>query len=450
MLSVIVPVGLLLFIILYKKLPYVGGNIMVGLAACGISAFLMGGVYNPVDWASHWVFGIDKISWVLALILFGSIYAETQVEMGTVKTVLNSLRACFGNSPRGLVSVVIIALAIAGSLLGDAIAAATVIGVLMVKSLRELDMTGEQISATIVMGACLGSILPPITQALFLSSSLVGLESPDPAVNIGYLTIGLGTLLVCLYVSKLFIKVNSLPEDLIPKESFGQILREGWKTLIPISVLVAIIVLRSGFKIEVLDLLNPVFDPIKTVPIIKGINFAIVKAIIVSTLVAFCFSSVRKSGFQAVKRGCVNVKGSMSILIFAGLMIGAFYNAGQIEEVKAFAETLSSDILKFGGAGALALIGMLTGSQTTAQVSIFTFFGPAMVSSGVEPVKAALAGAHLAMGGQGLPPADLTTFVVAGLVGGILGVKVDPIRSMFYSMFMCGYFLMVGFAFMYI
>ena len=32
-----------------------------------------------------------------------------------------------------------------------------------------------------------------------------------------------------------------------------------------------------------------------------------------------------------------------------------------------------------------------------------------------------------------MPPADLCTFVVAGLVGGILGVKVDSVKSMIRS-----------------
>lgn len=450
MLSVIIPVILLLAIILIKRIPYIGGNISVGLAICALSAFLLGGVYNPGVWIMGWIDGIDRISWVLALILFGSIYAETQVQLGTMETVLGSMRAKFGHSPKGLVTAVILSLVLAGSLLGDAIAAATVVGVLIIKSLNELEMTGEQISATIVMGACLGSIMPPITQALFMSSSLMGLESPDPAVNIGYFTVGLGVILVCIYASKLFIKIKSLPEELIPQKKASQILREGWKTLIPLSVLVIIIVLRSGFKVEVLNLLNPIFNPIKTIPIIKGIDFAIVKAILVSAVISFFFAPVRKNGVQIIRKGLVNIKMSFTILIFAGLMIGAFYNAGQIAAVQEFAQELSPNILKIGGAAAMALIGMLTGSQTTTQTAIFTFFGPALAATGVDPVNAAVAGAHLAMGGQGLPPADLTTFVVAGLVGGILGIKVDPIRSMLYSAFMCIYFLIIGFIFMYI
>ena len=78
----------------------------------------------------------------------------------------------------------------------------------------------------------------------------------------------------------------------------------------------------------------------------------------------------------------------------------------------------------------MMLIGMLTGSQTTAQNSIFTFFGPALVSGGVDPIHVAAAGAHIATAGQALPPVDLCTFVVVGLVGGILNVKVDAVRSM--------------------
>jgi len=450
MISVIIPVALLLIIILVKKIPYIGGSINFGLLFCALSALLLGGVYNPGTWAMAWIDGIDRISWVMALAVFGSIYAETQVELGTMETVLGSLRARFGHSPRGLAYSVIIALAIAGSLLGDAIASSAVVGVLVIKSLYELEMTGEQISATIVMGACIGSIMPPITQAIFLSSSLMGLPSPDPVINIGYVTIAIGMILVCLYVGRVFVKIKALPEELIPQKKAYQIVAEGWKTLVPLAILIAIIVLRSGFKIELLNYLNPIFDPIKNIKIIKGINFAVVKAIIVVTVISYFFGPVRKNGLQVIKRGLRNVKTSVTIQAFAGFMIGAFYAAGQITAVETFAKSLSANLLKIGGAAAMTLIGMLTGSQTTTQVSIFTFFGPALKTIGVDPVNAAVAGAHLAMGGQGLPPADLTTFVVAGLVGGILGIKVDPLRSMFYSAFMCVYFLIVGFLFMYI
>ena len=452
MLSVLIPIIILLGIILTPKIPVIGGNIQVGLVLTGLSALLMGGICNPVDWGLAWIDGIDRIAWVIALSIFGSIYAETQVAMGTMDTVIRSLRAAFGHSPRGLITVTVIALVLAGSLLGDAIAASTVVGVLVIKSLHELGLKGEQISATIVMGASLGSIMPPITQAIFLSSALVGIE-PDPVVNVAYFSVGLGLMICCLYIAFSFIKISALPEDLIPTEKALSIVGKNFATLIPLIVLVLLVVLRTlppAYKIDILAIvLAPFISAVKGIPILKGLSNLIVLAIISVTAISFLYPSVHKNGGKLIAQGLRNVRTSASIQICAGFMLGAFYMAGQIETVKNLAQGLNASLLKLGGAGALTLIGMLTGSQTTAQNAIFSFFGPALVSVGVDPVKAALAGSHLAMSGQGLPPADLTTFVVAGLVGGILGIKVDPVRSMFYSMVMCIYFLVAGLFFLF-
>ena len=60
--------------------------------------------------------------------------------------------------------------------------------------------------------------------------------------------------------------------------------------------------------------------------------------------------------------------------------------------------------------------------------------------------KAALGAAHLAMAGQSMPPVCLTTFVVAGLVGGILAKKVDPVRIMIMALPVTLYFAAVGLA----
>ena len=450
MLIVLVPIIVLLSIILIKKIPYIGGNIQIALILTGLIALIMGGFYNPVDWIKAWVNGIDRIAWVIGLSFFGSIYAETQVKMGTMDTVINFLRAIFGHSPKGLISVVVIALVIAGSLLGDAIAASTVIGVLVIRSLAEMDMNGEQICCTIVMGASLGSIMPPITQAIFLAAALLGI-SPDPVVNLGYFTVGIGVIMCTLYVAYRFIKIKSLPDDLIPKEGGWQIIKKHWLTLLPLMILVVLIVLRTGFKIDLLTMtMGPFLKWLSTITIAKGMSNLIVMSIILVTIVSFCYPLVYKNAGTVLKDGVRNVKSSLGVQLSAGLMLGAFYMAGQIEAVKNFAMGLNQTLLKLGGGGALALIGMLTGSQTTSQNTIFSFLGPALVQIGVDPVHAAIAGSHMAMSGQGLPPADLTTFVVAGLVGGILGKKVDPVKSMLLNLPMCLYFMFVGFLFMFI
>lgn len=450
MIIVIVPFCVLLSILLIKRIPYIGGNIQAGLLITGFLALLMGGIYNPISWLTAWISGIDRIAWVMALTIFGSIYAETQVKMGTMDTVINVFRGWFGHSPKGLVTCILLSLVVAGSLLGDAVAASTVIGVLCIKSLAEMELSGEQIACTIVMGASLGSIMPPVTQAIFLSASLVGI-SPDPVTNIAYFTVGAAVIFCCLYVAYSFVKIKSLPEDLLPKETVGQILKKNWTVLVPLGVLLFIILLRLVAKIDLITMcFGPVLTFLSDIPILKGLTNLIVASIIVVTIISFFYPIVRKDAGNVLLRGIKNVKGSIFIQGSAGLMLGAFYTAGQIDAVKNFAMGLNAHLLKIGGTSALALLGMLTGSQSTAQNTIFSFFGPALVEMGLDPTHVALAGSHIAASGQGLPPADLTTFVICGLVGGILGIKVDPIKTMLYNLPMCIVLLVLGFLFLYI
>ena len=48
MITVIIPIGLLLIVLLCKKIPVIGGSIHASLALAGFSALILGGVYNPV------------------------------------------------------------------------------------------------------------------------------------------------------------------------------------------------------------------------------------------------------------------------------------------------------------------------------------------------------------------------------------------------------------------
>lgn len=450
MIIVIVPFFVLLAILLIKKIPYIGGNITAGLLIAGFLALLMGGIYNPLNWLTAWISGIDRIAWVMALTIFGSIYAETQVKMGTMDTVINVFRGWFGHSPRGLVTCILLSLVVAGSLLGDAVAASTVIGVLCIKSLAEMKLSGEQIACTIVMGASLGSIMPPVTQAIFLSASLVGIN-PDPVTNIAFFTVGAAVIFCCAYVAYGFVKIKALPENLLPQETVGQILKKNWTVLIPLGILVFIILLRLIFKIDLITIcMAPLLNFLAGIPILKGLTNLIVASIIVVTLISFCYPSIRQEAGSVLIRGIKNVKGSIFVQSSAGLMLGAFYTAGQIEAVKNFAMGLNANLLKIGGTTALSALGMLTGSQSTAQNTIFSFFGPTLVEMGLDPVHVALAGSHIAASGQGMPPADLTTFVICGLVGGILGIKVDPVKTMIYNLPMCLILLLIGFLFLYI
>lgn len=448
MIIVIIPFILLLAVMLGKKIPYIGGDVRWALAIAGLSSLLLGGVYSPLGWLTALYNGVNNLSWVIMLILVGGLFSQIQVEDGAMETFLNFMRACFGRSPRGLLVTMMLFLVVAGSLFGDAAAAVTVVGFMGITALAELQLSGEQISASLVMGAAMGSIMPPITQAIFLACSLVGMDDPSSAVNIAYFTVGIGAILMCFYASR-WVRIKTLPEHLIPQEKAWQIIKSGWKVLIPF-LLLLVIVLFQAFGINVLSFLSNALAPISKVPIIKGITNKVVLAITVCIIVSFIYAPVRKNAGKILTGGFMKVSGPLLIMVCACFLVGAFSAGGQVIVVKQFAQGLQADVLKIGGSAAMCLMGMITGLQSATQSTIFTIFGPALVSNGVDTVYAAVSGAHLAMAGQGLPPADMLTFLTAGFVGGVLGKKVDPLRSMIYSMPMCIYYIIVGILFLYI
>lgn len=468
MITVIIPVAVLLLIILCKKIPKIGGNVNLALIIAGVLSLLLGGVFSPVKWVQAWIDGIDKIAWVICLSIFGSIYAETQVKLGTMNTIMGALKAKFGRYPRILLICIVLSLVVAGSLLGDAIAASTIIGVLTISTLATMGLTGEKICCIIVMGASIGSIMPPISQALALSSSLVGTD-PDPVINISYMTIGIVVIAVCIYTVTFFVRKSTVAtmrakstEEVMGQVKAGRILADNWTTLIPLVLLVLIVFFRTVSNPSIhFDLVPDALNHIRIgeqglveflsgTTILKGLSNGIVLSIIFVTIVTFLFPKMRKNVKGTVVQGLGNVKVTVGLQLCAAFMLGCFYMGGQIHAVEVFAQSLNDNLLKIGGSLAETLIGMLTGSQTTAQNVVFSFFGPALVSTGVQPTFAALAGAHLAAAGQGLPPADLTTFVVAGIVGGMLNKKVDPLKSMIYMLPMCLLLFTIGIVFLYI
>ncbi|NLG87479.1 MAG: TRAP transporter large permease subunit, partial [Firmicutes bacterium] len=352
MLTVILPV-VVLFVIILLPLPKIGGDVRIGLLAAAVLAFLCGRVTVPAAIVAA-IDGIDRIAWVIGLSIFGSIYAQTQVRLGTMDTVLNIFRALFGRSPKGLISAVVLSLVLAGSLLGDAIATTTVIGVLVVMSLAELGLDGEQVGLTLLLGGILGSIMPPITQSFFLAASLV--DTPvDPVISIGYITVSIGVLVALATVWR-YVRIKELPPELIPSRSAGQILAQEWPRLIPLLVLAVIVILRSGFKVEVLQILDPLL-PLGGVPILKALINRIIQAIIVATILTMAFPQVRRQFNAILADGIKAVSKTVQIQLCAGIMLGAFYAYGMIDQVVAFTKGLTPAATTLGGAAAVLLIG---------------------------------------------------------------------------------------------
>lgn len=473
MLKVVIPMAVLLIIVLCKKIPVIGGKINVALVVTGALTLLLGGLYNPGQWVAAWIDGLDRLSWIIALSIAGSLFAEISIRLGTIDTIIGALTAKFGRHPRMLIICILFALTLAGSLLGDAIAASTVIGMLTIGILVSMNMSYEKISAIIVMGACVGSIMPPMTQALALASSLVGTPA-DPVINLGYVTVSISFIVVAIYSAFFLVHKDNVPganpevQIRFADQSASSILRANWKSLIPLLFLIVVVLLRT-VEISYLSVdLGPsilqsirfltledgtvlsLYDLLSGMSIVNGLTNGIVLSILCAIAVAFFFPVINKNAANICKESFSKVKMTVVLQICCAFMLGSFYAAGSVDAVSEFAQGLNGNVLKIGGAAAMILLGMLTGSQSTTQNVVFSFFGPALVAFGVNPTYAAVAGAHLATAGQGLPPADLTTFVVVGIVASQFGKKVDPLKSMFYSMPMCICMMLVGLFFLYI
>ncbi|MGL4791574.1 MAG: TRAP transporter large permease subunit, partial [Anaerotignaceae bacterium] len=398
---------------------------------------------------------------------------EISLRLGTIDTIMGVFIAKFGNRPRVLRVCILFSLTLAGSLLGDAIAASAVIGMLTIGILVSMNIENEKISAIIVMGACVGSIMPPMTQSLALAATLANAD-PDAVINIGFITIPFVFVVVCIYTCVFLIKKENVPganpeikiKHMDKKPS--EILKHNWKSLIPVSILIVIILLRT-LKIPYLTIdIGPAilknislytyadgtklsfYQFISNVSILKGFSNGIVLSIICAIGCSFVFPTVSKNAGSIFSEAFGKVKNTIFLQVCCAFMLGSFYAAGSIDTVSEFAAHLDSNILIFGGVVGIMALGMLTGSQSTAQNVVFSFFGPALVATGITATNAAVAGAHLASAGQGLPPADLTTFVVVGIVSAQFGKKVDPVKSMIYSAPMCICFFIIGMMFLYI
>jgi len=445
MLEIVIPLLLLFIIALVKKIPVIGGNIKAALLVAAVSSAVISGL-GPIETFMAFIDGVDRLSWVIMLSIFGSLYAESQVKLGAMDTTLNSLRSVFGNSPKGLIAAIFITLIIAGSFLGDAIAAATVIGFLVINSLNEIKVKPEQIGMIILVGASIGSIMPPITQGVYLSASLIGTD-PSPVTKIAYITVTIAGVIAILESFR-FVKGRKMPEHLITTQSIFRILKEKWITLIPLAVLVSIVIANTLFEYNIFTewaIFAVIVNPLMEIPVLQGVTFQVVLAIIFAIIVSFLFPIVRKETKGIFKGGLLKVSQTVQIQLCAGVMVGVFYASGLIDKVAVMTEGLAASMVKVGGAISIVVVGMLTGSQTTAQSVNVTFLGPILENMNVDPSLIALGASHIAAAGQNMPPVGLTAFVVCGLIGGILNREVDPIKVMMLALPNSLYFLLIGF-----
>lgn len=443
--SVVVSLVLLFAIVIVKPIPWVGGNVKAALLISGLATALLSGM-APLQYVTGTIDGLDRMAWVIALSVFGAIYAETQVRTGTIDTTMSMLRRIFGDSPRGLITATFVTLVLGGSLLGDAIAAATVIGFLVIHALAEMKIKPVHIGMIILVGASLGSIMPPITQAILLSSSLVGTDSA-PVIRIAFATVSVGVVLAILESFRFAPRQGDATATLGSATPIGTVLRTRGHTLVPMVALLVIVLLNVGWQInifEVLPGLKQATAAMKEIAVVRGLAHPVVLAIVAAILVAFFFPAVFRAPGDTVVNGLRKVSETVQIQLCAAFLVGMFYASGAVDTVAAVAANAQGHSVTTVGTVAMVAVGMLTGSQTAAQTVVVPFLAPILTQNGVDPTNIALGVSHIASGGQNMPPVGLTAFVVCGLVGGVVNAKVDPVKVMFYALPNSIYMVTVG------
>lgn len=453
--AVCITLVFLIAVCMIKKIPLIGGNLSAAFFGAGIIALLLMGKTDISLWLSSWLKGFNSIAFIFFIIFFGTIFSAIQIETGAMEVILNILRAAFGSTAQGLVLAILIALYIGGSLMGTVAAVGAVVGILVVPSLLEIGIHPDLICAIIVTGASMGGMMPPVSNAIILAGGLMN-QDPNPLLLTSYITVGIGLVVIAFFFCKVYIgNKYHLPEELIPKDSAFSIFTKNWTKLIPLFVLLLCVLLASipslrfDFPKWLLSQLpgwnGNLFKSIAAIPVFGKITNNIVMSMVFAILASFLTYPHLWSALDGKLAGKMRrIAEPELILVATAFFLGAFKASGMAKLIALWAGSLPPMLLLICGAAALVIAGMLTGGQSTSQMMLLPVLAPAWSAIGLSDYNIALASAHFAMAGQGLPPCDMNTFIIAGLVSAILGKAVNPMKSMFYSSPYCIYLILAG------
>ncbi len=433
----IIPFIVLIAIVLIKQIPVIGGKVPYALLVGGALIMVLTKSFAPMSWLNAIVEGLNRMAWVIFLCIFVNFYSQTQIRLGTIDAVVRMLRAVFGTSPRALLTSTFVALVFCGAFTGSTMACVTVVGLLVARSLYEAGLSEEKVASTIVMGAMLGSLMPPISSSFFASSALSGVDL-ELVMGEGVKVIGFITIVTLIYVVFVFGRDTNKNFRLSgDREKISDIWRECRINMIPMFMLILIIVFKQCFSINIIGLtVGKLLSPLSEFPIIGGaVKNYLVLAFLVIALIGFIYPQVHAEPVQIVKdtyKVCTYI---VPVMLAASFLVGAVVTTGCLDMVTAAAEGLNPNALIIGGSAAMAVMGMITGGDSSALNAIFPFFFPALSAIGIAGLNITMAGSLISVAGQALPPSDTLVFMACGMLSGILGVKkIDPMKVMMLGM----------------
>lgn len=453
MYALIIPFAVLIAIVLIKQIPFIGGKTHYALLAAAILVMIFSGHVAPAHWGAALVEGLTRMGWVICLCIFVNFYSQTQMRLGTIDAVVRMLRSIFGGSQKALLLSTMLALIFCGAFTGSTMACTTIVGMLVARSLYDCGLSAEKTTATVVIGAMLGSLMPPISSSFFGSSALSGVDV-GLVMNEGYKVIGLAVVVAIIYV--VFVLGGKTREGFtydMEREKISDIWKEYWLRMFPMFLLIVIIVLKQCFDINVMTIiLNPILEPLRTVPIVSSIisNY-LVLAFLAIGLIGFIYPEVHKDAAGVFKGAYKTSTYIVPVMFTAACLVGAVVTTGGLDMVAEAASKLNPNVLILGGSAAMCIMGMITGGDSSALNTIFPFFFPAVTSIGVPALNATMAGSLITVAGQAFPPCDTLVFMACGVLSGILGVKkIDPMKVMMLDLPIGIFLTLVGLFYMYI
>ncbi len=463
LISILLPVVILVAIIMGKKIPYIGGKTKLGFLLGGLCALILGGCMNPARWAVAWFWQFNGVAFANFVIIIGSLFASMVTASGGVETIVNILRSIFGRSSQGIVLVALLASFAVGSMVGTVVAIAAVVGVIMIPAMKDLKMPSSLIVAIIVCGASMGSIMPPVSNALVQAMSYSGL-SADSATMITYATVAVGFCLTSLVICKIYVgNQYHLDASLIPEEKAGAIFRREWSNLIPFVVLIVMILLASlpGIKIDIMKLMisliplgdGNLYTAWQSIPILGAATNYIVLDLAVACIC--CVATSKKVRMEIKNIIKSSSKSSFNVLLLTSCMVYfvmGYTEGGQVSTIAGYCTAVSGTTAKLLGAALLLLLGATTSSQANSVALLVPALTPVFLQLGVSEAYIIVAFAHLAYSGQLLPPNDVNVYSICGIFGPILGDNdlVDSQKVMAYGLPFSVYLGVVGTIFLFL
>ncbi|REB08894.1 C4-dicarboxylate ABC transporter permease [Sporosarcina sp. BI001-red] len=345
-------------------------------------------------------------------------------QTGLIKKLINILNSVFGRLPGGAAYVDTIASAIFGTISGSGSGNTATVGAITIPWMNKSGWSKDQ-SAMIAAGnAGMGISFPP-NGSMFI---LLGAASVSAVVTEGQLYVslflaGAYTLIYRLLIVFWFVKKNKIKKAVQESEdTFLTTLKKGWASLLIFLGILIPVLVTIGPVSEFIEKHIITADALNSISIIVWVPMLI---ILITLIVGWrTIPKKPKDLMSFLEKSIPSFSLIGVILLFSFAASDVLKNIGLADELGSMMGSLDLS------AGLMALIvGILiilvatplTATATVTAIGAVAF--TALVSSGINPVVAAVAILVFASTEGASPPGGAPIFIASGISG------VDPVKT---------------------